>query len=80
MPIGKWIVDFACLHPKLVIEIDDESHLYRNEAERTAYIESRGFTILRFWNMEVATQYDGVIGTIQNWIAALQEGRDPEDW
>jgi len=80
VPIGNWIVDFACLAPKLVIEIDDESHLYRDETERTAFIESQGFAILRFWNSEVATEYDGVIGTIQNWIAAPLDGRDPETW
>jgi len=78
VPIGPWIVDFASLHPELVIEIDDESHDWRDESERTAFIESRGFTILRFDNIEIARDIDGVVDTVRSWVEALRAGRDPE--
>jgi very-short-patch-repair endonuclease len=78
VPIGPWIVDFACLNPKLVVEIDDESHLHRAEIRRTRYLERMGFTVLRFWNVDVAKELEGVVGTIENWVEALRAGLDPE--
>ena len=78
VPIGPWIVDFACLDPKLVVEIDDESHLHRAETGRTRYLERMGFTVLRFWNVDVAKELEGVVGTIENWVEALRAGLDPE--
>ena len=78
VPIGPWIVDFASLHPKLVIEVDDESHNWRDESERTAFIESREFTILRFDNVEIAGDIDDAISTVRAWVEALRAGRDPE--
>jgi hypothetical protein len=34
VPIGEWIADFACFDPKLVIEVDGESHDWRMTADR----------------------------------------------
>ena len=77
--IGFWIVDFAALRPKLAVEIDDESHLYRDEDERTAYIESWGFPLLRFWNHEVRRDCRAVVSTIAYWVEHLRlTGRPPD--
>jgi len=63
-PIGKYIVDFVCRRKKLVIELDGGQHnqiehiIYDNE--RTKYIESKGFKIVRFWNNEIDTNLEGV--------------------
>jgi very-short-patch-repair endonuclease len=59
--MGRWIVDFACFDPKIVIEVDDKSHDYRDERERSAFIESLGFRILRFDNIDVAQQIDAIV-------------------
>ena len=80
VPIGEWIADFACLDPKLVIEVDDDSHDWRDETVRTAYIEAQGFRILRFDNAELAESSDvDAIATVCHWVEALREGRDPEE-
>ena len=36
VPIDGYIVDFACYHPKLVIEIDGGQHSYPGHAKRDA--------------------------------------------
>ena len=71
VPIGVWIVDFASLRPKIVIEVDDSSHEWRDETARTNYLESRGFVVLRFSNREVAQELDGVLEMIEQTISDL---------
>ena len=65
VPIGIWIVDFACLERQLIIEIDDKSHDSRDETRRTQYLEAQGFSIIRFTNKEVAMDLDGVVWVIR---------------
>ncbi|MCI0482908.1 MAG: DUF559 domain-containing protein [Candidatus Dadabacteria bacterium] len=54
-PIGKYIVDFVGLEKKLIVEVDGGQHseeiTYDNE--RTVWLESEGYRVLRFWNNEV---------------------------
>ena len=68
VPIGPWIVDFACLDPKIVIEVDDSSHYWKDEQARTAYIESQGFTTLRLDNKEVALAHEDSVAWLQRCI------------
>lgn len=71
--IGPYIADFACIQKKLIIELDGEQHLEQVEydEERTKYLESLGYKVIRFWNNEVMKDMDGVIRAIWN---ALEEG------
>lgn len=66
--IGNYIADFACIRFKLVIEIDGAYHLQGNQplmdAERTADLKSRGFTVLRFTNEQVLHRLSSVISQI----------------
>ncbi len=79
VPIGVWIVDFVSLRPKLVVEVDDTSHHWRHEIDRTEHLESLGYTILRFDNEDIAKDIDLVIGTIGHWVNALRTtGLPPE--
>ena len=50
--IGNYIVDFCAPRRKLIIELDGGQHLEQEEydAERTEFLESRGYKVLRFWN------------------------------
>ena len=62
-PIGPYIVDFVCKRAKLVFEIDGDSH-YTDEgiardAIRTDYLESRGYRVVRFTNLDLINP-DGV--------------------
>ena len=60
--IGRYVVDFVCLERKVVIEVDGGHHAERIEAdsERTKYLESMSFRLIRFWNNEVLMEMDGV--------------------
>ncbi|GBE23627.1 hypothetical protein BMS3Bbin01_03012 [bacterium BMS3Bbin01] len=80
VPIGPWIPDFACLDLKIIIEIDDHSHDWRDETARIAHFESQGFVMLRFTNEEVAKDFPDVIDTISNWVKILQSGGHPENY
>jgi very-short-patch-repair endonuclease len=76
--IGIWIADFACLDPKLVIEVDDPSHEYRDEEERTRFFENEGFVIFRCTNKEVARDIGDVLGAITYWIEEIRKGNRPD--
>ena len=78
VPIGAFIADFASLQIRLVIEVDDTSHQWRDESERTAYFQSVGFLILRFTNREVAFEFHQVHATVVWWVAALRRGQHPQ--
>ena len=54
-PIGPYIVDFACMSRKLVIELDGGQHAERHayDEKRDDYLRGKGYRILRFWNNEV---------------------------
>jgi len=50
----------------LVIELDGGQHSDRvnEDAERTRWLESQGFRVLRFWNNEVIEDMEGVWASI----------------
>ena len=45
VPLGSYVVDFACFEQRLVIEIDGGHHGEQGDydRERTAWLESQGF-------------------------------------
>ncbi len=65
--IGPYITDFCCIKEKLIIEVDGSQHLDQADydEERTAYFQSRGYRVLRFWNNQVTNDLNGVIVAIQ---------------
>jgi leucyl-tRNA synthetase len=65
--IGNFIADFYCPVKKLIIEIDGEQHLNSKEKdnERSNYLESLGFIIIRFWNKEINSEINIVIDKIE---------------
>ena len=60
------IVDFACFEPKIIIELDGSQHADQVEydEQRTKWLKTLGYTVLRFWNSEVLNEIEGVLGTI----------------
>lgn len=76
--IGNYIVDFCAPRRKLIIELDGSQHLDQQEydAERTKYLELRGYQVLRFWNHEVMNHVDEVLNVI--WKVVREETRDPQ--
>ena len=65
-PVGPYIVDFVCFEKMVVVEIDGGQHAERlkGDVRRTAYLKSRGFEVLRFWNNEVLANTDSVLSAI----------------
>ena len=67
-PIGNYIVDFICKEKWLIIELDGGQHnepdniLY--DEERTNYLNSRGYRVLRFWNTDIDKNLKGVYDMI----------------
>ena len=65
-PIGRYIVDFVCFKPKIIIEIDEGQHNQCiPDRKRDAWFIKQGHRVLRFWNNEVLHNIDGVIETIR---------------
>jgi very-short-patch-repair endonuclease len=65
-PIGRFVVDFACMRCKLVIELDGGQHLDRldQDLQRTGWLRSQGFEVIRFWNDDVLVRTDVVLEEI----------------
>jgi very-short-patch-repair endonuclease len=63
-PVDRYVVDFVCFDRRLVIEVDGGQHGVQRDATRTAYLQSCGFRVLRFWNPEVLPRLEDVLATI----------------
>ncbi len=71
--LGRYVADFVCFHAQLVIEVDGDTHYtpaaIRYDAERDAFLRSRGFSVLRFTNDDVNRNPDGTYIVIANYLA-----------
>ena len=73
-PVGPYVLDFACLECKLLIEADGGQHADSvADLRRTAWLEKRGWTILRFWNNEILNNIEGVAEIISREMAACRK-------
>lgn len=69
LPIGPYFADFACREKWLVVEIDGSQHLdSAYDRRRDEFMRSQGYSILRFWNIDVLKERTAVCETI---LAAL---------
>ena len=64
--IANYIVDFCCHEVKLIVEADGGQHQDQAayDAIRTNALELLGYRVLRFWNDDILTQTDLVLGQI----------------
>jgi len=64
--IGNYIVDFCSPRKKLIIELDGGHHLEQEayDQERTEFLQSKGYRVLRFWNDDVLKDLNGVMQVI----------------
>ncbi|CAM5444599.1 putative protein [Afipia felis] len=68
--IGPYFADFACHALRIVIEVDGGQHCDTDaDTARTAYLEARGYRVLRFWNNDVLNNVEGVAEVISSVIA-----------
>ncbi|MDY7108554.1 MAG: DUF559 domain-containing protein [Planctomycetota bacterium] len=81
--IGPYIVDFCCPARNLVIEVDGESHVGRGaiDAERDAFLRSRGMIVIRVTNDDVLRDTDAVcefiVRAAESRGGDRSESRDP---
>ena len=72
-PIGDFVVDFACITSRLVIEIDGGQHNLElgrtSDATRDERLRRRGFTVLRFWNNDVMANPESVMEVVRRTLA-----------
>jgi very-short-patch-repair endonuclease len=72
VPVGPYIVDFACVGRKLILEIDGGQHAENDaDAIREQRLREEGFKVLRFWNNDALKRTNSVLEII---MAALDEG------
>ncbi|RWN26026.1 endonuclease domain-containing protein [Mesorhizobium sp.] len=76
MPIGPYFADFACRSEKLVVELDGSQHAGSSyDRRRDEFMRGEGFSVVRFWNVDVLKGRTSVCET----ILAVLEGRLAED-
>ena len=70
VPIGNYIVDFLCPEKMVIIELDggqhNENQNITKDNERTEYLTSLGYTVIRYWNNDVQTNIDSVLEDLMN--------------
>ena len=64
--IGNYIADFCAPGKMLIVELDGSQHLEQEEydSRRTAFLESKGYKVLRFYNHDVMNDIDNVLEVI----------------
>lgn len=78
-PILNYIVDFYCPAIKLVVEIDGETHLDKNDNQtiydkiRTDELEKAGIKVVRFWNDQVLKGFDYVVEKLEKIVGNLKK-------
>ena len=79
--VGEYITDFINLKHKLIIEVDGKYHQeveqVKKDAQRTQYLEQKGYTVIRFTNEEVFNHMEDVIKKIKETIMAIDSHNTP---
>ena len=84
-PIGPYITDFYARDVELIVEVDGDTH-FTPEAKsydtvRTDYLSQLGLTVLRFTNLEILQQLDGVMEQINHAIQTVRPSETPlQQW
>jgi very-short-patch-repair endonuclease len=67
-PFGRYVADFACHRAKVIVELDGDQHgedrQIAYDDERTRFLESFGYRVLRFANWEVLRERQRVLDYI----------------
>ncbi len=89
-PLGNYVADFACLEPKLIVELDGSQHedSQAYDLARDAFFEAQGFVVLRSPSNAPLQNLDGVLSAILHQLNSLagvapipafpQRGKEPD--
>ncbi len=77
--VGPYIADFICKNAMLVVEMDGGQHGDQQEYDvrRTAFLQSQGYRVLRFWNHDVLTDIESVLEVVVGVLASVAPHPDP---
>lgn len=68
-PVGPFIVDFISHERRLIIEVDGGQHSgNKNDDRRSRWLQSKGYRVLRFWNVDVLANQNAVLEIISEAI------------
>ena len=72
-PLGPYVADFACLAPKLVVEIDGSQHADQQayDAKRDVFFKCHGFDVMRFPANLPFSDLQAMVQAIHNRLAEL---------
>jgi very-short-patch-repair endonuclease len=77
-PLDGYILDFAEFGHRLIIEVDGSQHGMPSgesrDVVRDAHFGDAGFRILRFWNIDINSNMDGVVLTIEEALRTTPSG------
>jgi len=70
--IDRFITDFCSPQIRLIIEVDGPTHQYSQEEDaiRQAFLESLGFVVVRFTNLDVLNDLPAVLDVIDRVVLA----------
>ena len=75
--IENYIVDFYIPCKKVVIELDGAQHTEEKQeqydAERTSCLERWGITVLRYYNLDIHRNFEGVKQDILNVLGLMED-------
>ena len=72
--IGPFIVDFACVEQKIIVEVDGGQHSDARvtyDRDRTEWLRTKGYTVLRFWNNDIMRDVESVLEAIRQTLQDL---------
>ena len=80
VPLGRYIVDFLCEDARLIVELDGGQHseALAYDANRTEWLNEKGYRLVRFWNNEALNNMVGVLQSLTLTLAltpTLSQGR-----
>ncbi len=72
-PLGTYVADFACLAPKLIVQLDGSQHADQVDYDlrRDAFFQTQGFAVLRFPSNAPFLQLESVVQAIANRLREL---------
>src|SRR5260370_39571706 len=73
-PIPPYIVDFACVDARLIVEADGGQHGRPGDHDmRDCELRRQRWRVLRFWNNEILANTQGVLMTIAEMLGPPRE-------
>lgn len=76
VPIGAYIVDFAALKEKIIVEVDGEHHFTNtglaNDAKRDKALTELGYRVFRINTGELSNNLNGCVETLLHELGQIK--------